>query len=53
MKKDLFNTKKDVMDIMRVAPETVYRVIKELNEELQAKCCLDRSNRVNLECFIK
>lgn len=51
MRTDLFYTKKDVMNIMKVAPSTAYRVIKELNEELQAKGYFVKSGRVSVAYF--
>ena len=53
MRTDLFYTKKDIMDIMKVASSTAYRIIKELNEELQAKGYFVRSGRVSVAYFNK
>lgn len=49
----IYYTANEVAELMGVVPQTAYRVIRKLNDELQAKGYETISGRINRKYFIE
>lgn len=53
MKKKLFYTVEDVMEIFNIKKSSAYKIVSELNKELETAGILTQSGVVNAEYFRK